>query len=700
MNPSEPRPLPGVGPCGQVFCDHRERPCVHLAVQDLAGDIAKVLGARPVIKPYLPRNEDGFILVGSMGNPAFRARVTAYGIDLSTLAGQWEGYRLQTFGANHQNLLLCGSDERGAMWAVYEFAEKHLGVDPLGFWTDHETERLAALALGPLFTEDAPRTFKYRGWFINDEDLLTEWQHGGGRRYIDYRFYRQVVHPDVFARVLETAVRLKQNLIIPASFTDIENPAEEHLVRLAVARGLFVTQHHIEALGVSHFALENYWQARGKEPPSFVADRERMIETWTHYARKWAQFGAQVIWQLGLRGRGDRPVWQIDPHIPATPEGRGAVISEAMACQRRIVAEVTGRDDFVATTTLWAEGTELHQAGHLRFPAGTIVVFADNLRGTDGKHQFIAHQWAKDFHAVARRPELRYGIYYHVAVWGAGPHLAQGVPPEKIESCIRQAAARGDTSYVITNVANLREVVLGIRTVAALTHDVATFELERFLATWRGMQFGALADEVRELYAEWQGAFAGVPASPAAHPALLHDGVLAAHGTGVLKHWFLELGWPLEDRLLRKGAGNPGEKFTPAPRETLEEYVLDLHALLAPSLARWRRVEERIHALAPRVPPERRAFYDHHFRIQALHLRALTQWVLALGQAYLAARDPGARRDETFRALDEAAAALGDLLAARAATATGKWQHWYRGDRKMDLPTLWQSTVRLREEYT
>jgi len=62
-------------------------------------------------------------------------------------------------------LLLRAEDERGAMWAVYEFAEKYLGVDPVGFWTDHEPERRADWRLGEILAEDAPRTFKYRKAF-------------------------------------------------------------------------------------------------------------------------------------------------------------------------------------------------------------------------------------------------------------------------------------------------------------------------------------------------------------------------------------------------------------------------------------------------------------------------------------------------------------------------------------------------------
>ena len=77
-------------------------------------------------------------------------------------------------------------------------------------------------------------TFRYRGWFINDEDLLTEWFGDGGRRDIAYRYYHQVTSPKATRHVFEALLRLQCNLVIPASFVDIRNPAEERLVRMAL----------------------------------------------------------------------------------------------------------------------------------------------------------------------------------------------------------------------------------------------------------------------------------------------------------------------------------------------------------------------------------------------------------------------------------------------------------------------------------
>lgn len=675
-----PPPEPSLpGPCSHLFCAAEEKSCVHLAVDDLAGDIARVFGGRPLVKRHLPRDEDAFILVGTLTQPAFRERVEAYGLDFASLEGKWEGYRVQTFGDRHQNLLLCGSDERGTMWAVYDFVEKVLGVDPVGFWTDHEPARLKDWPLREYFAEGAPGPFRYRGWFINDEDLLTEWRHGGGQRYIDYPYYGQVPHPEAMARVLGTAVRLKQNLIIPASFLDIDNPAEENLVRMAVERGLFVTQHHCETLGVSHFSLENYWKARGQEPPSFVGDRERMIETWTYYARKWARYGDQIIWQLGLRGRGDKPVWDIDSNVPDTPSGRGALISEAIACQHRIVTEATGRHDFVSTSTLWDEGTELFKAGHLEFPEGTIIVLADNARarlpGPGHLGRLFAHQWAEDFYEVPRKSGRAYGLYYHVAFWSTGPHLAQGVPPAKIAHAFAEAIHQGDTEYVITNVSNIRENVLGVRLVSLLGCEPAAGDPEAFLHDWCVQQFGPeLAPEIRDLYHRLHSAYATEPLEVCRYPALYHDGAITERGKMLL---------------------NP-DAWTFYDNGELLRMADVLQRATAESLPRWEELVRQIHALAPRIPEERQSFYHHHFAVQAGILRALTFWGHAVAKVLRHGADlpPETQAAE----LERAAAALQDAMNLCRASETGPWLHWYRGDRKLNLAQLHQLTLARREQ--
>jgi hypothetical protein len=411
-----------------------------------------------------------------------------------------------------------------------------------------------------------------------------------------------------------------------------------------------------------------------------------------------------VIWQLGLRGRGDRAVWKDDPNVPATDAARGGLISKAIARQHEIVAEVMGRDDFPTTTTLWAEGSDLHKAGHLVFPVDTIVIFADTSRAStnNGKFNLFAHQWDQDFRTVPRRSGAAYGIYYHVAVWGAGPHLVQGVPLAKIHTCFQQAVDKGDTAYAITNVTNIREVVLGVRAVSELGWDPAGFDAEQFLATWCRQQFPGIEAQAAAIYRAIDHAHVGIPSPELEHPALFHDGVVRAGGFGLLHMLYDMLGVEREDDLARSGSGHPAHVSVALPsRQDMRRDMIEAdrvyRQLALEGLPRWKDVYNKIKETEDDVSRSRSSFFEHHFRTQTEIMIGLLEWVLALSDA-LEVVENTEDSSEFFGHLENATAALGRLLASREATETGKWINWYRGERKMDLSVAHKYTKHLLQQ--
>ena len=214
---------------------------VRLAAQDLSSDIGKVLGEKANVVAS-SNQKTGKIIVQT-----------------KLSAEPYESYRLKTEGGN---LHITGNSEQATIFGIYHFAEHFLGIDPMYFWSDKVPEKLKKFDWKVIDYESERPTFKYRGWFINDEDLLTEWYESTGRRNIDYPYYTQVVSPEIMEKVCETALRMRFNLIIPASFIDIKNPAEAALVQVAARRGLYLSMHHIEPMGVSAFTYFNYWQEK------------------------------------------------------------------------------------------------------------------------------------------------------------------------------------------------------------------------------------------------------------------------------------------------------------------------------------------------------------------------------------------------------------------------------------------------------
>src|SRR5262249_25463553 len=147
------------------------------AARDLAADCEKVLGRAPRI---VQRPEDAAaatIVIGFRSTLVQGVRPTAAGapesFSLSVRDAAWKG------APRRRAVVLTGADMRGTMYAVYQFAEEFLGVDPLYYWTDHVPARRATIEVPASLSEAFPApVFKYRGFFINDEDLLTGWASG------------------------------------------------------------------------------------------------------------------------------------------------------------------------------------------------------------------------------------------------------------------------------------------------------------------------------------------------------------------------------------------------------------------------------------------------------------------------------------------------------------------------------------------
>ena len=586
---------------------------VRLALRDLATDLEKVLGA----KPRMADTDEAQIIVS-----------------LDRSLGQPESYCID---AEVGKIRIRGADELGVIYGIYRFSHQFLGVDPYWFFKDLEPEPRETIAVPARTVRSTPAAFRYRGWFVNDEDLLTEWKEGGGTRYIDYPFYGQVTHLDVIDRVFEALLRAGGNLVIPASFVDVMNEPEARLVQRAAERGLYVTQHHIEPLGVSHYGFENYWKTRGKEYAfAYGSHPDQVREVWRAFAKRWYELvGDKVVWQLGLRGKGDRAIWLSDKSVDQAQAGR--MISRAIAEQWEIVRSVDPRPAPPATSTLWHEGSKLMSQGALSFPEGVTIVFADN-----GPTQTMQ----ADFETTKRADGRQYGVYYHIGFWNTGPHLLQGSRPDRVRRELDEVIAKGDTAYGIINVCNVREHVLGIQAATEIMNEGTAWSeadfWKRFAPSVLRAPYAALLDCLL----------------PTADDRIMQDGALVTSARRMLA---------------RYQAGQRVSKVLSPERR-----------------AHWKeelpRVIERLDKLAADYPadklgPGERKFYDVHLLMQARLWRELYAFYLAVIEA-----------EEDPARLHDAEAALERFLEIRKPAATGKWKHWFRGDKKVNTPDLLEKT--------
>ncbi len=643
-----------------------ESEAVKIAARDLVCDVAAVTGRTPALLDA-GSPPGSAVLIATASNPKAKAAFSAGGVDPSSLAGKWENYIVKPGAGEKAPLLVAGSDERGTVFGIYEICSRYLGVDPIANWTGLAPAKRANVVIADGGVTATGPAFRFRGWFLNDEDLITGWKMGKERRRLAHYYFHLPIADEAYERVFETALRLRCNMIIPGSYIDLESECDRRIVALAAQHGLFVSQHHTQPLGVSAFCFRNYWHDRGKTLEfSYTKNPREMEEVWAHYAGLWAK-QTNVVWQLGLRGAADRAFWSTDLNAPKTDAERGAMVSRAIAWQWETVKKATGATP-PATATLWAEGADLHAKGHLKSPDGVAVVFAD-----EGSTQ----EMQGDFRKISREPGRNYGVYYHAAFWGAGPRLAQGVSLEKIARNYGEIARKGDRWLSVLNVGSIREVILQAEAVAELTWGGAEFKADAFLRRWCAREYGeAAAGEAARTYREFFTAYV----TSSSKGALMLDGVIQSAGKTLLATAL--------DRDTYPAYAGRAEIY-----KLLDRY----EPLAAASASNFRKVADGAKPVLDKIVPGHGQFFSDNLLVQAETMAGLSLWLekLCQGMRAFASLEVGEAATHARAAAD----ALGHVLEYRKRAEWGPWQNWYRGDWRMNLPALHEDTRRLADRW-
>lgn len=458
----------------KVYIARDERENVRFAVYDLIRDIKSVCGGTELTD--ICEEADIFV-------------VSQQSVEFARISGDKEAFTHEEefcYRVENGKLYFFGADDLGVMWAIYTFAEKELKIPPFYIFEDIQVERKLQIEIEEKTVQEYPHT-KFRGWFINDEDLLSGFQ-SKGKRNIDYIFYKDVIHPDLMEKIVETALRFRVNLIIPSTLIDICKPDEEELVKIVSRRGLYVSQHHIEPMGVSHFGYADFVKEYGYKPQqSFIENPEAMIACWEHYAKKWSEY-PRIVWQLGLRGAGDKPVWKTDNSVGDSMKERGELLARAIQTQYDIIAKYY-QGEIYSTSTVWMEGAKLLQSGYMKLPNNTVAVFADIG---------MSQMFGDDFFTVPREDDRKYGIYYHSQYWHTGPHLSECVLPEKIDYCYRLARGKKSDYYAVLNVGNLKEFTFSINLNAKFAWYGDRKTLDEIVDEYCSLYVSAFASELKD----------------------------------------------------------------------------------------------------------------------------------------------------------------------------------------------------------
>ena len=599
------------------------------ALRDVEQDWYKVFGRLPTIleEPPEHKNWKGPLIYLGLNAPWLK------NLNKERFAGK-ESFTLQIRSDTAQGriILATGADIRGAIYAAYALSEEFLGVDPWYYWVDKQPRYRGQVQVPANYRKVwGPPTFKYRGFFINDEDLLA-------------RFSPDPMDENVFSlvmwdRIFETLLRLRGNTIVPGTFTF----PDEKCQILAGRRGLINSQHHIMSVGL------NTYQWPADVPFSYYHHPEILEKYWKQCID--AMKDREIVWTVGYRGKHDRPFWEDEPQIKTTEE-RARIISAAIARQVELVRKVQPEADFICN--LWNEGGELYKQGLLKLPEGIIMVWADNGTGTmrDG-----GQVQAGD------------GIYYHTAVFNfrGSNQLTEAVNPGRIHSEMTRFVRAGATSYFVVNISDVRPVPMTTDYAMKLAWD-ASVEIEKtseqamdnHLLNWSRRQFGSeQAKDIAEIYKQY---FA---------TSYMQENRCGDTSCGDTKI-FQTISKMINSLTEQVNAtGGPTRETIDSARSDARVYS-GLHR-------RFHDLAERAEGIKAAIPQERQNFYQGHLLTQIAVYRHGFAIIEHIAEATIALGDTD--KPKAVERLDEALKEYDEFFRALRKAEYSPCESWYAGDR-------------------
>jgi hypothetical protein len=446
-------------------CEIVVAPTEHSAVQQaakfLAGDIEKISGKKPAI-----------VTTRTAGRVAILLGTAAPDTN-DPFTSEWEAYKIDT---ETDAVRLSGSNFRGTAFAAYTLSER-LGIDPLYLWTGYTPERRATLVLKSTHFQTGPPTFKYRGMFHDDEDILP--------RPIDpgtgYPYIRGTVPDEWYEKFFETALRLRMNQVAP--FTRVFRPF--HIQQLASDWGLFYTSHHYDILLSNPYGFTNFNLAaqRGVTGGYDYINNKAMVEKYWRAGVE-ENKGLDAIYPVGLRGTDDAPY-----NFPAgtTLDQKARIYEQVIRDQEAMAKAILPSDKPpLFHLTLYNEMMDIYLQGKFDLPEDVMLIWDDNGDGIMRGLPATLGKW-------------KHGVYYHLAFFGGtSKQSVHTVTPMRIAQEFKKIVNAGATEYMLVNVSELREHVMETRMLAEIGWDAPTAlagsdPAGRYITWWTREYFGAAA---------------------------------------------------------------------------------------------------------------------------------------------------------------------------------------------------------------
>jgi hypothetical protein len=359
-------------------------------------------------------------------------------------------------------------------------------VDPIYIFSGYQPAHHDPLVLKATNFTQAPPTFRYRGFFHDDEDLLPRPFDANG-----YPLQTGDVPLDWYKRFFETALRLRMNMVAP--YTRVHRRYE--VQKLASDWGLYYTSHHYDILLSNPYGLTTYNLAaeRGVKPDyNWFTNRDGMLAFWRGGLMENKDLDA--IWPVGMRGTSDRPFT-----FPAgtTDEQKAATFREVIADQVKMVRDAVKNPLF--HFTMYSEMLPQYQRDPAAFdlPDDVMIIWPDD---NDGHMRGLPTSLGK----------WKHGVYYHLAYLGGNlsKQTTHTETPQVVATEFEKIVKAGATEYMLVNVSELRDYVMGARMISDICWEAPKIyaspnAAERYTDWWSREYFGEGAKDAAAAYAQY-----------------------------------------------------------------------------------------------------------------------------------------------------------------------------------------------------
>ncbi len=439
---------------------------VQKVARHLQKDLTMVTQHEPLLATDKVPAAKEIVIIGTLGkSPIIDKLVKQKKLNVSGLAGKWDTFVIQQVEKPMKGvsraLVIAGSNKRGTIYGMYDLSAQ-IGVSPWYWWADVPVEHQKDLYVLPGRHTQGEPAVKYRGFFINDEaPALSGWsreQFGG----FNHKFYD---------KVFELLMRMKGNYLWPAMWGSAFNDDDPQNPILADEWGVVMGTSHHEPLMRAH----DEWRRYGSGPWNYTTNADKLQEFWRTSVQRTA--GRENIVTIGMRGDGDEPM---------SEESNISLLEKIVADQRKIIAEVTGKDA-AETPQIWAlykEVQDYYDKG-MRVPDDVTLLLCDDNWGNIRKLPKPGEP----------RRKGGYGIYYHYDYVG-GPRNYKWLntnPIPRIWEQMHLAYQHGADRLWIVNVGDIKPMEFPLEFFMDYAWAPEKWPAERLAAyttLWAEKQFG------------------------------------------------------------------------------------------------------------------------------------------------------------------------------------------------------------------